>query len=376
MTTDELSNRALNRATLERQLLLHRSDLDVIDAVTHLIGLQAQEPLNPYVALWSRLADFEPESFSQLLTDRAVVRIVVMRGTIHAVTAADCLTLRPLMQPVLDRELLIHRDVAPALVGVDPEPVLAFARALLAERPLTLKELRAAFGAEFPDHDASALVYLCRNRLAFVQTPPRGLWRQSAQIRATTAEAWLGRSVDPNPSIDDVVLRYLGAFGPATTADVAVWCRLTGLAEVLERLRPQLRTFRDPAGREVFDLPDAPRPGPDTVAPPRFLPEYDNALLSHADRSRFHHEHAHLELRPGAVRGTLIHDGLVAATWAVHRDRDDGSATLDITPGVRLAKRAQSAIVAEGRRFLRFHEASASSRDVRVLAADSHGSRV
>lgn len=367
VTTDEMSSRALNRATLERQLLLRRHDIGVPAAVTHLVGLQAQEPQNPYIALWSRLTDFEPETLSQLLTDREIVRIVVMRGTIHAVTATDCLTLRPLMQPVLDRELRVHRDVAPALVGVDPEPVLAFARAVLAERPMTLPELRAAFGAEFPDHDAAALVYLCRNRLAFVQTPPRGLWRRSAQIRATTAEAWLGRELDPSPSIGDLVLRYFAAFGPATVADVAAWCRLTGLAEVADGLRPILRTFRDPRGREVFDLPDAPRPHPDTEAPPRFLPEYDNALLSHADRSRFHHDEANLVLRPGAARGTLIHDGLVVATWAIHRSRDDGSTTLEVTRGVPLDDGAQSAIVSEGHRFLRFHEGAGSTHDVRIV---------
>lgn len=210
-----------------------------------------------------------------------------MRGTLHLVTADDCLVLRPLAQPVLDHELARHPQYGPALLGVDLDPVLVFARALLAERPRTGAELRVAMEERFPEHDGAALAYACRNLLAFVQVPPRGVWGRTAQVASTTAESWLGRPLATNPSIDEVVLRYLAALGPATVADVATWSRLTGLREVVDRLRPLLRTFRDERGRELVDLPDAPRPDPDTPAPPRFLPEFDNALLSHADRRRF-----------------------------------------------------------------------------------------
>ena len=185
-----------------------------------------------------------------------------MRATLHLVTADDCLVLRPLAQPVL-----------------------AFARSLLTERPHTGAQLRTALQERFPG--GAALAYACRNLLGLVQVPPRRVWGRSAQVTSTTAEAWLGRPLAAAPSIDDVVLRYLGAFGPAAVADVAAWSRLTGLREVIDRMEPRLRLFRDDRGRELFDLPDAPRPDPDVPAPPRFLPEYDNVLLSHADRSRF-----------------------------------------------------------------------------------------
>lgn len=312
--SEVLSRRQLNRATLARQLLLERSAMPALDAVAHLVGMQAQVPLNPYTGLWSRLAGFEPAELAGLLLDRKVVRIVVMRATIHLVTADDCLLLRPLTQPVLDKELTHHRDFAPALRGVDLEPVLAYAREVFAESPLSTTRLRAVLGERFPDLHAGAIAYACRCLLPLVQVPPRGVWGQAAQVTLTTADAWLGRPLEARPSIDQVMLRYLAAFGPASVADAATWSRLTGLREVFERLRPQLVTFGDERGRELFDLPDAPRPDPETPAPARFLPEYDNVLLSHDDRSRFAGEPFSAE---GPVHGTVLVDGLVRATWAL-----------------------------------------------------------
>jgi hypothetical protein len=196
--------------------------------------------------MWSRLEGFDPDALGRLLLDRKVVRIVVMRATIHLVTADDALGLRPLVQPVLDAELARHREYGPPLRGVDLEPVLAFAREVLAERPLSGTRLRAALHDRFPDHDAAALAYACRNYLALVQVPPRGLWRRSGQVTSTTAESWLGRPLEPKPSIDDAVLRYFGAFGPATVADVTTWSRLTGMREVVERLRRPARPGSSP----------------------------------------------------------------------------------------------------------------------------------
>lgn len=369
MGVEVLSRRALNRATLERQLLLRRARRPALGAVEHLVGLQAQVPLNPYTALWSRLERFRPEELAALLEERRVVRTVVMRATIHLVTADDCLLLRPLVQPVLTAELSRHRDFSPLLRGVDLDPVLAFARSLLAERARTGGELRAALGERFPEHDAAALAYACRCLLALVQVPPRGVWGRTAQVSSTTAETWLGRPLAAGPSVDDVVLRYVAAFGPATVADVATWSRLTGLRAVVERLRPRLRAFRDERGRELFDLPDAPRPDPDTPAPPRFLPEYDNVLLSHADRSRFHSaKRPRVSGVTGPVHGTVLSDGLLCGSWRLERDRDTGSATLVVTQLGRLSKRAVAAVGAEGRRFLRFAAAEAGGHDVRFEA--------
>jgi len=355
-----LSRRALNRATLERQLLLNRSELTPLDAVDHLVGMQAQVPHNPYTALWSRLAGFQPESVSELLERRELVRIGVMRGTIHLVTADDCLLLRPLMQPVLEAQLRRHGEHAPSLEGVDVEPVVEFARTTLEEKPRSGTELRALLAERFPHLNAAALTHACQIRLGFVQVPPRGLWGTSAQARSTTPESWLGRAFVPNPSIDAVVLRYFAAFGPASVADVTTWCRLTGLREVVERLRPCLVTFRDERGRELFDLPDAPRPDPGTPAPVRFLPEYDNLLLSHDDRSRFvRPEGGEALARVWTIGyGSVLADGVVSAVWRIQPD----GLVVSHVPG--MPKRLLASLAAEGRRLARF----LGARDVRLVA--------
>ena len=326
------------------------------------MGLQAQVPLDPYTALWSRIDGFRPEALADRLVARDVVRIVVMRGTIHLVTAEDCLLLRPLMQPVLDAELRRHRDAAPALEGVDLAPVLTYAAATLAERPRSGTELRAVLAEGFPGRDPAAL--------ALVQVPPRGVWGAASQVRLATAESWLGRPPARRPSLDDVVLRYFAAFGPATVADVTAWCRLTGLREVVERLRPRLRAFRGEDGRELFDLPEAPRPDPDTPAPVRFLPEYDNVLLSHAERSRVFVERR----RPALGRswrighGSVLHDGVVCGVWRPDRPKA-GPVTLAVTLAERLPRRATASIEAEGRRLLRFLAPDADRREVAVRVA-------
>ena len=367
MGVDVLSPRALNRATLERQLLLRRATTGPLEAVRHLVGMQAQIPLNPYLGMWSRLARFQPQSLARLLEDRAVVRIVAMRGTIHLLVADDALAFPRLAQPILDRELARHPQFGPALRGVDLAPVLAFGRERLEEGPRTPSELRAKMAERFPGLDPAALAYACRNHLALVQVPPRGVWGRSGAVRTTTLESWLGRRLVRTPPVDDVVLRYLAAFGPAGAADVGAWSRLSGMAEVVDRLRPRLRPFKDEKGRDLVDVPDAPRPDPDTPAPPRFLPEYDNVLLSHADRSRFIGEERRVSLYAGerTVQGTVLHDGLVRATWRIDRNRETDSVTLFIDHPGRLTKRAMSSIAAEGRRMVRFQEVDAAAGDVR-----------
>ncbi|GGQ04149.1 hypothetical protein GCM10010266_29600 [Streptomyces griseomycini] len=340
-----LGVRALNRATLARQLLLRRSPMSAEAAVAHLVGLQAQNVKPPYYALAARLDGFTPEALSRPMADRAVVRIVTLRSTLHTHTAHDCLTLRPLVQPARDRELNGFRE---GLAGVDPDRLAALARELVEEEPRTMGQLREALLKEWPDADPQALSVAARCKLPLVQTTPRGLWGRSGQVTLTTAEHWLGRPAELAPAPDATVLRYLAAFGPASVKDMQTWAGLTRLRDAFERLRPRLVTFRDESGVELFDLPDAPRPDPDTPAPPRFLPEFDNLLLSHADRTRV----VPPEFRGRAWQGntahrTLLVDGFLAGLWRLAED------ALVVEPFGRLTESQRAEVTAEGERMLR-----------------------
>jgi hypothetical protein len=361
-TAPVLSRRALNRAMLARQHLLERTDRSALRVIEHLVGMQAQLPRDPYLGLWSRIEDFDPTALERLLLDRAVVRTPLMRATLHLATAQDGLALRPLMQPVLDRTLRSNqarRGFTPA----DLEALAGEARALLDAQPRTFVQLREALSGRWQQHDQLALGYSVSYLVPLVQVPPRGLWTQTANATWTTTEAWLGKPVQPGYRLDDLVRRYLRAFGPASVRDMQTWCGLTRLVDVFERLRPELATFRDEHGVEIFDLPDAPRPHEDTPAPPRFLPVYDNVLLSHSDRTR---------IVPGAYRATaatantnvtyVLVDGTLAGRWNLERDRE--AATLHIEPLGRWRKRDRDAVAAEGRRLLAFLVPGASSRTI------------
>jgi hypothetical protein len=362
---DVLTARALNRATLARQLLLQRTSQDPAEVVTHLVGMQAQNPLDPYLALWSRLIDFDPEAFGRLVEKRELVRIVLMRSTIHLVTADDALFLRPIMQPVIDAEMTRHSEYAPLLRGVDMAPVVAFAHPLLAETPMPLQKLRAVLAERFPKLPTAAITYACRNYIPLVQIPPRGVWGKKLQVTSTPLDSWLGQPLRTDATIDEAVLRYLTAFGPALVADAAAWSRLTGFREVFDRLRPQLQVFTDENGREVFDLPDAPRPDPDVLAPVRFLPEYDNVLLSHADRSRFGADAQLFASALGAFRGSVLVDGVVRAIWKSRLDKDTGVATATIHH-LPLTPADWAAVEVEGRAAVEFWHPEAGTHDVHM----------
>jgi hypothetical protein len=360
-----LGPRALNRALLERQLLLHRQKLSVPRAIEHLVALQAQEPPDPYVALWSRLDDFRHEQLARLIENRRAVRLTLMRGTIHLVTARDCLAMWPVMRPFLERTYrtrLWGRNLA----GLDIEKVLKAGQELVEAEPMSNSQLGRLLGERWPDRDRTSLAAAARYLLPMVQVPPRGIWGASGRVAVTTAENWLGRPLRTRTVPDRMILRYLAAFGPATVADIRTWSGLAGLREVAEGIRPRLRTFRDERGRELFDVPDAPLPDPDTPAPPRFLPTYDNILLSHEDRSRIIAEGDRRRLTADSYLGrfgTVLIDGFVRGSWKIERGR--GAATLLVTPLKRLSKKDAAAVTEEGARLLVF-AADAEKHDIRL----------
>jgi hypothetical protein len=361
-----LSRHALNRALLERQLLLARSTISAKDAIERLVGLQAQVPLDPYIGLWARLEGFRTDDLARLITDRRAVRIGLMRATVHLVTARDALAIRPVVQGVYERMFVSARDDVGAptftsrLAGLDMKAVLAMGRKLVDGTPRSAAELRPLLKKRWPERDAEALAAAVHFHLPLVQVPPRGVWGTSAQPRHALLQTWLGRDVASDATPDKLMLRYLRAFGPATVADARTWSRLTGLREVFERLRPRLRTFRDERGRELFDVRDGPLPDPRTPAPPRFLPQYDNVFLSHDDRSRIIRDDLRWSQRSVMEGrfGTVLVDGFVAATWKIVRD--DGTATLRVESVAPLKRLDMDAVAAEGERLLAFTDPDTS----------------
>lgn len=362
-----LGLRALNRATLARQMLLRRAELSIPEAVEALVGLQAQTTHSWYVGLWTRLEGLRPEAVGALLEERRLVRVALMRSTIHLVTAEDCVALRPLAQPVIERG--VRGQFGRRLEGLKREEVAAAARALVEEQPRTFSELARLLDERFPGRDAFAMGQAVRAWVPLVQVPPRGVWGKSGRAAHTSVEAWLGQAPSPDSSREDLVLRYLAAFGPATVKDVQAWSGLTRLREVTERLRPRLVTFRDEQGAELFDLPDAPLPDPDTPAPPRFLYDYDNLLLSHADRSRVITDGYYRQgfRRDGPMPSIVLLDGFTNATWKIARHH--GTSTLTIRPFIKLSNEETDTLVQEGTRLLAF-AAAGDDHDIRFAPAE------
>ncbi|MFR9727992.1 winged helix DNA-binding domain-containing protein [Saccharopolyspora sp. MS10] len=355
-----LGDRALNRAALARQLLLGRTATDVREAVAHLGGMQAQEPQEPFLGLWSRLRGFDPGELDGLLTGRELVRTHLMRRTVHLVTAEDALAWRNRHQAMLRQRLLgVYRA---ELAGVDLDELATAGRALLADsRPRALGEIGRALARRW-NAPARVLGEAVIVLVPVVQLPPRGLWGERAGASNVLLSDWLGRpaAVPPDgadPAGEQLVLRYLAAFGPAASADLRAWCGLAGLPAAVAAVRDRLVSFRDGRGRELLDLPDAPRPDPDVPAPVRFLPAFDNALLGYADRSRIvDDEHRGLSV---AGQRALLVDGRVAGTWTA----EDGTVTVSALRRLSPAERAE--IAEEGRELALFLSGGGSER-VRV----------
>jgi hypothetical protein len=346
-----LSPRRLNRALLARQLLLRRRRLAPLAAVEHLVGIQAQSPRAAYTGLWTRIAGFRPQALEQLMLDREVVRVALMRSTIHLVSARDCLPLRELVRPAIERPSRHSANRRSA--GVADRELERAGRALVEHEPRTSRELGELLRERWPGCDPDALAMGVRELVPLVQVPPRGLWSRGGAPAHVAAESWLA-GVRPAPlSIEALVRRYLGTYGPASVRDAQTFAGLTGLRDVFERLRPELATFRDDSGGELFDLPDAPRPTAHTRAPVRFLPEFDNVLLSHARRERILPDGAMSLLSLGnGLKPAFLVDGFVAGTWRLAtRGR---TAKLEVSPFAPLPTAARRELEDEARRFLAF----------------------
>ena len=355
-----MSARALGRATLARQMLLAREKATAIDAIGRLAGLQAQVARPPFVGLWTRLHRFERNALLTVIRSRRIVRVTAMRATLHLMTASDYVALRGALQPALTRgftSIAKGRDSAFSVESME-----AFGRKYFARRTTTFDALREAITTQHPDGDVRAMAYAIRCLVPLVQVPDDSSWGFPAKAGFTLADTWLGKSVPcTDAPAHALVRKYLAAFGPATPGDAQTWSALQGLRPVFEEMRKDLVTFRDARNRELFDLPEAPRPDEDLPAPVRFLPEYDNLLLAHDDRTRVIADthRPRITTKNLIVPATFLVDGMVAGTWRVERKK--GTATLALQPFDTLSKRIRGEVEAEGEALLRFVEPEATT---------------
>lgn len=358
-----LTLRELNRATLARQLVLERETLTPPEAIERVAGLQSQTTNAPYIGLWTRLRGFHRDELTRSMEHRQVVRATMMRSTLHLTTADDYLRLRPALQSALTRAL--RSFFGARAKGFNIDRLVTEAQAYLEQQPRTFTELRALLTSLEPDQDPEAMAYAVRTHLPLVQVPPGGVWGTGGSPAYALAEAWIGRPLSTTEELRFLVHRYLSAFGPASARDIQTWSGLTGLREPLKKLQAELHTFHDKQGNELFDLPDLPLPAADTPVPPRFLPEYDNLLLSHADRARvIPNEHRpRVFLSAGRVRATFLLDGFVRGTWKT--ERSPGTATLVIEPFISLTEKDRDGLIEEGEQLVRFIEDRAEAYEIR-----------
>lgn len=358
-----LTLRELNRATLQRQMLLERVDVSVPEAIERLVALQAQVARPPYIGLWTRLNRFKREDLTKLIEDHTVIKATFLRATLHLLTAADYLRFRATIQPVLEgasASIVESRGVA-----FDREAVLEATRSFITEKPRTFAAISDMLSERWPETDIGAMRYTARTHIPLVQVPNSSTWSYPATPEFTLAETWLGKLPDDEDRFRELVKRYLAAFGPAGVTDVQSWSGLGKLKAAIEAMKPELQVYRDENRREHYDLPDTTLPDADTPAPPRFLPEFDNLLLSHSNRTRvIADEHRSKVYLPGLrVAATILLDGFVAGVWKIEKVKK--SAALVIEPFAALNKKDRAALEEEGEQLVRFAEPDAQAYEVK-----------
>jgi hypothetical protein len=344
-------------------MLLARSTGTAPEAVAGLVGLQAQAAMAPFVGLWSRLENVRREDIAACFENRSIVKATMMRATLHLVTAEDYLRFRSTLQPVLSGAFQsVQKGRAEDL---DVPPLLEAARSFLAESPRTFAGISRMATELVPGTDVGVMRYAVRTHIPLVQVPVPKAWSFPGNPQFTLAESWLGKSVPPGDHLEDLILRYLAAFGPASATDMQAWSGFSGLKERIEKMRPKLAVYRDENRRELFDHPDLSIEDPQTPAPERFLPEFDNVLLSYANRTRIVAEEHRREVYVPVLRvkPTILVDGFVAGTWKTEKAR--GTTTLVIAPFGRLPGPSRQALTEEGENLVRFIGYDSRNHEVR-----------
>lgn len=350
MTVQTLTLTQLNRTLLARQLLLERQAIQPIEAIEQLIGLQSQIPNPPYIGLWTRLASFKRNDLTQLMESKQIVRAPLMRSTLHLMTASDHQSYQPVLQPALTRALKAF--YGKRAKGLDIEKLIQVTKPFIEEQPRTTGEIKAKLLEVEPEQDGDAMAYAVRNYLALVQVPPSGTWGTGTRAEYTTAELWLGHT---NPStLENLLHRYLSAFGPASIMDFQAWVGIPSLTKVITPMKESLVIYQNEDGKELLDVPDMPILDEDTPSPIRFVPDYDNLLVSHKDRNRIiaDDDRKYVFLSAARVLGTVLIDGFVGATWKITQDKT--MTTLSISLFQSVDKEIIEVIQLEGKYLLMF----------------------
>jgi hypothetical protein len=318
--SSRLSPGVLNRTLLARQHLLARTSSTVPAMVEHLVGLQAQDPLPPYLGLAARLESFDPYDVTRGLEDRSLVRFLTMRSTVHLLVADDAVALRQFTRPIHEQERKVSQNTRPAL-HLDRDEFSAAVRAALSGGPLPMKRLGEVLAETFPDVPPNALAHLARVDEPIAQLPPRGCWKQSGGVVYARVDTWVGRPL-VEPDVEAVVRRYLAAYGPASAADVTAWSGVRGMPAVLAGMADLVR-HTDEAGKKLFDLPHGVLEPEESPAPVRLLGLYDNVWLSHAGRDRVTAPDKRKRWMGvnGGLCSTVFVDGWLEGLWRVEDGR-------------------------------------------------------
>ncbi|MEH0521937.1 winged helix DNA-binding domain-containing protein [Streptomyces stelliscabiei] len=325
MGTPKLTARALNRATLARQLLLAREPLTVPEAVRRVVALQAQQPASPYIALWNRLSPFDPAALDAAFTDHSLVRATLMRITVHTVHADDYTPFREAMEPTLRGSRL--GDPRYRASGLTPADADTFLPPLLDHADGTVRTA-AEIRTWLEDHLGTTTALdtgghrMLRHYAPLWHAPTGGPWSFD------TRQSYVAAS--PRPTLTDqdaaaeglraLIRRYLQGFGPASVADMAQFALVQQgrIKTALQSLADKLDILQAPDGKRLlYDIPGAPRPPEDTPAPPRLMAMWDSTLLAYADRGRVlpAEYRKHVTRMNGDVLPTLLVDGYVAGVW-------------------------------------------------------------
>lgn len=314
-----LTRQRLNRTLLLRQHLLERVAMKPEEMVRHLLGLQAQENLPPYLSLAARLTTFDPCDVSGQLEQRQLVRLLTMRGTIHLLAPEDAAVLRPWVAPRIEQEIRVSQSIGDAREIERAAAVTALGE-VLADGPLPQKEIGVRLAERFP-YPATQLGQLARSIAPLAQLPPRGCWKAAGGVVYDYVDRWTGVPMG-EPDVPELVRRYLRAFGPATAADVTAWSAVTRLGPVLKGM-DDLVQHEDEDGKVLYDVDGAPIADEDAPAPVRLLGTYDNVWLSHAARDRVTDPDARKSWMGtnGGIGNTLFADGWLAGIWRIVDDR-------------------------------------------------------